>query len=63
MDFSGLSWVTITVIGAAGFAIVIAIAAMRNRVSEETEERSEKATHELYEEEDRAHQDRSDSHF
>lgn len=60
MDFSGLSWVTITVIGAAFLALVIAIAAMRNRVSNETEARSETATRELYKEEDRAHQDESD---
>lgn len=63
MDFSGLSWVTITVIGAAALAIIIAIAAMRNRVSKETEERSQAATRELYKEEDRAHQDDSDSRF
>ena len=63
MDFSGLNWGTITVIGTVLLALVIAFAAMRNRVSKETEARSEAATRELYEEEDRAHQDESDSRF
>lgn len=61
MDFSGLSWVTITVIGAAALAIIIAFASLRNRVSKGTEARSEAATRENYREEDRAHQDESDS--
>ena len=59
MDFAGLNWVMITVIGAALLAIVIAVAALRNRVSKETAARSEAATRELYKEEDRAHADDS----
>jgi hypothetical protein len=59
MDFSGLNWVTITVIGTVLLALVIAFAAMRNRVSRGTAERSEAATRELYKEEDRAHADDS----
>lgn len=63
MDFSGLNWVTITVIGAAALAIVIAIAAMRNRVSKETEARSEAATRENYRAEDRAHENDGNGRF
>lgn len=57
MDFAGLNWVTITVIGATVLLVVIAYAALRNRVSRDTEARSEAATRELYKEEDRAHAD------
>ena len=55
MDLGGISWMTITVIGAALFAIVIAIAALRNRSSREVIEKSEAATRDLYREEDQAH--------
>ena len=55
MDLGGISWMIITVIGAALFAIVIAIAALRNRSSREVIEKSEAATRDLYKEEDQAH--------
>ena len=57
MDLGALSWVTITVIGVALLAIVIAVAALRNRSSRELVEKSEAATRELYKEEDRVHRD------
>lgn len=63
MDFAGLNWVTITVIGTALLAIAIAVAALRNRVSKETAAQSEAATRELYKEEDRAHIDDSNGRY
>lgn len=57
MDFGALNWMTLTVIGAAVLAIVIAVAALRNRVSKDTAAKSEAATRELYKQEDRAHED------
>ena len=63
MDFSGLNWVTITVIGTVLLALVIAFAALRNRVSKETEARSEAATRDLYKEEDRAHEHDGNGRF
>ena len=55
MDFAAINWMTMTVIGAALLAIVIAIAALRNRSSRDVIEKSEAATRDLYQEEDRAH--------
>lgn len=57
MDFGAANWMTITVIGVALLAIVIAIAALRNRSSREVIEKSEAATRDLYKEEDRIHGD------
>jgi hypothetical protein len=56
-DLGGMSWVTITVIGVALLAVVIAIAALRNRSSKEIVDKSEQATRDLYKEEDRIHRD------
>lgn len=63
MDFGAINWMTLTVIGAALLAIVIAVAALRNRSSKELVEKSEAATRDLYREEDRAHQDDSNGRF
>jgi hypothetical protein len=52
MDFGALNWMTITGIGVALLAIVIAVAALRNRSSKELVEKSEAATRDLYKEED-----------
>ncbi|HEY0116952.1 MAG TPA: hypothetical protein VGB54_14660 [Allosphingosinicella sp.] len=57
MDFGALNWMTLTVIGVALLAIVIAVAALRNRSSRDLVEKSEAATRDLYKEEDRAHRD------
>jgi len=55
MDLAALSWGSMTVVGVSLLLIVIAVAALRNRVSRRTEDVSEAATRDLYEEEDRAH--------
>ncbi len=57
MNFGALNWMTLTVIGVALLAIVIAIAALRNRSSKAVIEKSEAATRDLYKEEDRVHRD------
>lgn len=62
-DFGAWNWVTITVVGVALLAIVIAIAALRNRASKEVIEKSEAATRDLYKEEDRIHRDDSNGRF
>ncbi len=63
MDFGALNWMTITGIGVALLAIVIAIAALRNRSSREVIEKSEAATRDLYKEEDIAHQNDSNGRY
>ena len=63
MDLGAINWMTITVIGVALLAIVIAIAALRNRSSREVIEKSEAATRDLYKEEDRAHRDDSNGRY
>ena len=63
MDFAAINWMTMTVIGVALLAIVIAIAALRNRSSRETIEKSEAATRDLYQEEDRAHRNDSNGRY
>jgi mannose/fructose/N-acetylgalactosamine-specific phosphotransferase system component IIC len=63
MDFGAFNWMTITGIGVALLAIVIAIAALRNRSSRDVIEKSEAATRELYKEEDAAHRNDSNGRF
>ena len=63
MDLGALSWMSITVIGVALLAIVIAVAALRNRSSRQVIEKSEAATRDLYKEEDLAHRDDSNGRF
>lgn len=55
MDLGGLNWALMTIVGALVLGGVILWAALRNRSSRATREDSERATHRLYEEEDRAH--------
>lgn len=55
MDFGGLNWALMTIVGAVVLAAVILWAALRNRTSSITREESERATHRVYEEEERAH--------
>lgn len=62
-DFGAINWITITVVGVALLAVVIAIAALRNRSSRDVIEKSEAATRDLYKEEDRAHRDDSNGRF
>ena len=63
MNFGALNWMTLTVIGVALLAIVIAIAALRNRSSKAVIEKSEAATRDLYKEEDRVHRDDGDGTY
>jgi mannose/fructose/N-acetylgalactosamine-specific phosphotransferase system component IIC len=63
MDFAALNWMTLTVIGVALLAVVIAVSALRNRVSRPVEDVTERATHDLYDEEDRAHRDDGNGRF
>jgi len=60
MDSGGFNWTLITIVGAIALAVVIALAALRNRASRSTVEHSEEATREVYEEEERAHRGESD---
>lgn len=56
MDLGGFNLILLTIVGALVLAAVIAWAALRNRRSRNIDEQSERATHRLYEEEDKAHQ-------
>ena len=60
MDFGGFNWTLLTIIGPLLLAVVIVIAVLRNRVSKDVADRSERATRDLYREEDRAHRDDDD---
>jgi hypothetical protein len=60
MDFGGFSWTLLTIIGPLLLAVVIVIAVLRNRVSKDVADRSERATRDLYREENRAHRDDDD---
>ena len=60
MDLGGSSWTLLTIIGPLLLAVVIVIAVLRNRVSKDVADRSERATRDLYREEDRAHRDDDD---
>jgi hypothetical protein len=55
MDFAALNWFSLTGIGVALLLLAIAYAKLRNRSSRQVIEKSEIATHDLYDEEDRAH--------
>ena len=60
MDLGGLGWGLQTIIGAALLAIVVIWAALRNRSSKATRDETERATRDLYKEEDRAHRHEDD---
>ena len=56
MDLGGGSWGIITIVGPLLLAVVLAWALLRNRKSRPADiERTERATRELYKEEDAAH--------
>ena len=55
MEFGALNWFMITGVGVALLLITLAFAKMRNRSSREVIEKSEAATHDVYDEEDRIH--------
>lgn len=60
MDLGGFNWTLLTIIGPLLLALVIVVAVLRNRVSRDVEQKSERATRDLYREEDRAHDDDDD---
>ena len=60
MDAGGFNWTLLTIIGPLLLALVIVVAVLRNRVSRDVEEKSEKATRDLNREEDRLHRDDDD---
>jgi hypothetical protein len=61
MDAGGFNWALLNIVGPLVLAAVIVWAALRNRTSRRTKDRSEEATHRLYEEEDRAHRGEGDN--
>jgi membrane-anchored protein YejM (alkaline phosphatase superfamily) len=61
MDWGSFNWSLLTIVGPALLFIVILYATLKNRKSRREDiERTERATHELYQEEDAAHRKRSD---
>lgn len=60
MDFGGLNWSVLTIVGPLLLAAVIIVAILRNRVSKDVADRSEAGTRELYREEDRLHRNDDD---
>jgi hypothetical protein len=52
MDSGGFNWTLLTIIGPALLAVVILWALLRNRASKSSRDRTERATHELYREEE-----------
>ncbi|WP_166039764.1 hypothetical protein [Sphingosinicella sp. YJ22] len=60
MDLGGFSWTLLTIIGPLVLAVVIIVAVLRNRVSRDVADKSERATRDLYREEDRVHRDDDD---
>ena len=60
MDFGGLNWSLLTIVGPLLLAVVIIVAVLRNRSSKDVIDRSEAATRDLYREEDRLHRDDDD---
>ena len=60
MDFGGLNWAMMTIVGVLVLAAVLIWASLRNRSSRPRVEDSEEATRRLYEEEEREHRGESD---
>jgi hypothetical protein len=57
MDFAAFNWMLLTGVGVALLLLAIAYAKLRNRSSRQVIEKSERATHDVYDEEDRIHRD------
>lgn len=55
MDFGALNWVMLTGVGVAILFAVMLFARLSNKKSKEPIERTEAATHRLYQEEEAAH--------
>ena len=60
MDFGGLNWSLLTIVGPLLLAVVIIVAVLRNCASKDVVDRSEAGTRDLYREEDRLHRDDDD---
>ena len=60
MDFAGMNWATMTIVGVLILAAVMFWASSRNRSSKGQVEDTEAATRRVYEEEDREHRGESD---
>jgi len=60
MDLGGGSWGIINILGPLLLVIVIAWAALRNRTSKAKRDETERATRDLYREEDIAHRNDND---
>ena len=60
MDLGGFNWTLLTIIGPLVLAVAIIVALLRNRVSRDVADKSERATRDLYREEDRVHRDDDD---
>jgi ABC-type nickel/cobalt efflux system permease component RcnA len=52
MDLGGASWSILTIVGPLLIVVVLAWALMRNRKARGTIDRTERATHDLYEQEE-----------
>lgn len=52
MDAGGFNWSLLTIVGPALLAVVILWALLRNRATRAGRDRTEQATHRLYEEEE-----------
>ncbi len=52
MDASGFNWTLLTIVGPALLAVVILWALLRNRATKAEEDRTEEATHRLYDQEE-----------
>ena len=63
MDFGAISWFVMTGVGVALLFIVLIFAKARNRSSHELIDKSERATHDLYDEEDSAHRGDGDGRY
>jgi mannose/fructose/N-acetylgalactosamine-specific phosphotransferase system component IIC len=63
MGLGAMQWTLITVIGVALLAIVIAVAAARNRVSAETRRKTEEGTRDLYRKEEEARHGEGDNAY
>lgn len=63
MDLGAFNWSLLTILGPILIFVVVLWAVLRNHKSKRADiERTEAATHELYQEEDAAHRRRSDVH-
>jgi hypothetical protein len=60
MDSGGFNWTLLNIVGPIVLLAVIAWAILRNRRSRGVDERSEAATRQVYEQEEREHRGESD---